>query len=187
MATQAGGFIQDQNLNVHFDVPPSGFKTSKPSNNTRKALGDISNSRVPSTIQLPQKLSSKNIISIEEDFVSASTKSYVGPKAKVSSKGSQRKALGDLTNSVVKPCGVVQESKKVQDKKLSAVVEEPYPAYPVVSVEIGEHFLHDHGECIKAQKKAKALEMDSFMKSYGLGNSMQSSPPSSKMKVSIRL
>lgn len=186
MATQ-GVFIRDQNLNVHFDAP-SGLTASKAQKNgglgVRKALGDISNSRRPSTIHPPTKLKSKNVTPIEEDFVPVTTKSSFGGKTKVSSKISGRKALGDLTNSVVKPCGVVQELKKVKDRKLGAVVEEPFR----VDFEgTDEHFLHDHGECIKAQKKAKALETDTFLKLFGVDNSMQSPPYKMKPESPIRI
>lgn len=172
MATQTGGFIRDQNRNLHFDVTsPSGLKANKPLKNGglsgRKALGDISNSRRASTLKLTNKLSSKNAISVAEDFGPPITKSSFGGKTKVSTKNAGRKALGDLTNSV-KP-RATQEAKKTQDKKLSAIVEMPFP--------LDEHSLHDHGKCIKAQEKAMALELEYFTKEYGLGNSMQSSPP----------
>ncbi|KAI8006452.1 hypothetical protein LOK49_LG07G00392 [Camellia lanceoleosa] len=61
-----------------------------------------------------------------------------------------RKALSDLSNSGKHPH---QASKKSQDKKLTVMAEEQILPFHVSE----EQFLHNHQECIKAQRNAKPL------------------------------
>lgn len=206
MATQAGGLIQDQNINVHFDgtqefifslcysiivprasvfhgwlnfvvfivVAPLGVKStvSKVQKQggglgRRKALNDISNSRRPSTLQTSKKHNSRNVISLGEDVGPFKLKSFRGntdiSKApeKVQVSGG-RKALSDLTNSGMPH--LHKASKKNHDKKLSAVVEDQIFSH----VAAEEKCLHNHQECIKAQRPA--VDLRYFLETIGLAN-----------------
>lgn len=132
----------------------------------RKALNDISNSGRPSTLQLSKKHNSRNAISLGEDIDPSKLKSFGGrtnvSKAleKVQVSGG-RKALSDLTNSA-KP-HMHKASKENHDKKLSAVLEEQ-----ILPHFAEEQFLHNHPECIKAQRKA--VDMHYFLETIGLAN-----------------
>uniref|UniRef100_A0A5B7BZU6 Uncharacterized protein n=1 Tax=Davidia involucrata TaxID=16924 RepID=A0A5B7BZU6_DAVIN len=184
MATQTGGLFQDQNLNVHYNGVPVGGKINDVSKAQkkgglvgRKALNDISNSGKPSAFQASKKHNAKNMISVGEDIGVSKSKFSVGGKANVSKapetvQAGGRKALRDLTNSG-KP-RVHQGPKKSQDKKLSAVAEEQ--TLPIAIAE--EQFLHNHQECIKAQRIA--MDMDYFLKTIGLDNASPWVPPLSR-------
>lgn len=132
----------------------------------RKALNDISNSGRPSTLQPSKKHNSRNAISLGEDIDPSKLKSFGGrtnvSKAleKVQVSGG-RKALSDLTNSP-KP-HMHQASKENHDKKLSAVLEEQ-----ILPHFAEEQCLHNHPECIKAQRKA--MDMHYFLETIGLAN-----------------
>lgn len=194
MASQAGGLIQDQNINVHFDVAPLGVKSNvskvqKPGGGLggRKALNDISNSGRPSSLQTSKKHNSKNVVSLGEDVGPFKLKSFGGntniSKApeKVQVSGG-RKALSDLTNSRMPH--LHKASKKNHDKKLSAVVEDQI----LSQVAVEEKCLHNHQECIKAQRRA--VDMRYFLETIGLANddsmllaSPLVSPPSRKLEL----
>ncbi|GMP70240.1 hypothetical protein CsSME_00029177 [Camellia sinensis var. sinensis] len=151
MATQTRGLIRDQNLNVHFDGTPAPFGVKsnvlKAQKNGglggRKVRNNVSISGRPSTLQTSKKHNPKNVISIGEDIGPSKMTSF-GRKRNVSkapkkAQAGGRKALSDLTNSGKHPH---QASKKSQDKKLTVVEEQ---------------FLHNHQECIKAQRNAKTI------------------------------
>ncbi|XP_057504792.1 protein PATRONUS 1-like [Actinidia eriantha] len=174
MTTQDRGLIRNQNLDFRLDVAPIAIKTnvSKPLKNGeglggRKALNDISNSGRPSTLQASKKHNSKTVISIGEDLGPSKPTSSFGGKRNVSkaaekSRAGGRRALSDLTNSG-KP-HMHQTSKKSQDGgKLKAVAEEQILPHSVVE----EQFLHNHQECIKAQRKGVDID---FLKTVGLDN-----------------
>ncbi|GFY84169.1 hypothetical protein Acr_03g0009430 [Actinidia rufa] len=183
MATQDGGPIRDQNLNVHSDVAPFGVKSnvSKAQKHAalggRRALNDISNSGRPSALQTLKNHNSKNVISVGEE-IGPSKLTSLGGKTKNISKAPEkvhRKALSDLTNS--------GKPHLRHGKNLSAVVEEQILPHAVAE----EQFLHNHQSCIKVQ--AQAVDLDYFLKTIGLdnGNSMQLacpwvSPLSKKLK-----
>ncbi|XAR71701.1 hypothetical protein NMG60_11018091 [Bertholletia excelsa] len=181
MATQTGGLIRDQNLNVHFDVAPLGGKSnvSKAQKNGglggRKALNDISNSGWSSTLQKSKKPNFKDGIPVGEDMGSSKPIFSFGGKGKVAKAADKvqaggRKALSDLTNSGKQQ--VQKASKKIQaSKKLIAVAENQILPDNVVE----EQFLHNHQECIKAREKA--IDLDCFLKTIGLDYSIQSASP----------
>ncbi|XP_076951705.1 uncharacterized protein LOC143625150 [Bidens hawaiensis] len=144
MAMHASRLTQDQNLNVHFDgVKINGSIAQKNKGlGGRKALNDISNSGKPSALQPSRKHNNKNVILIGEDLI-------VSKKAANPVGG--RKALGDLTNSV-KPSAQKQQQGFEENESSKAVAE--------------EGFLHNHDECIKAQKKS--MDLSEFLKTIGL-------------------
>ncbi|KAL7183801.1 hypothetical protein ACSBR2_026052 [Camellia fascicularis] len=127
----------------------------------RKALNDISISGRPSTLQTSKKHNPKNVISIGEDIGPSKMTSFGGKrnvsKAPKKAQAGGRKALCDLTNSRKHPH---QASKKSQDKKLTVVAEEQILPFDVSE----EQFLHNHEECIKAQRNAKTIDRDYFRK-----------------------
>lgn len=165
MATHAARLIQDQNLNVHYNGAPKSNNVSKAPKKGgiggRKALNDISNSGMPSALQLSKKHNSMDVISIGEDpCISKTAFSISKPTEKTQTCG--RKALSDLTNSG-KPSVQKILKKTEAKKKLIAVAEEHLPNA------IGEEgFLHNHQECIKAQRKARDMDLEYFFKTVGL-------------------
>ncbi|KAA8539949.1 hypothetical protein F0562_026641 [Nyssa sinensis] len=193
MAAQAGGLFHDQNLNVHYNGVPTGGKTNvskaqkKGGLGGRRALNDISNSGKPSSLQASKKHNSRNVISVGEDIGACKSIFAIGGKINVSKtpekvQAGGRKALSDLTNSG-KPHVHQAAPKKSLNKKLSAVAEEQ--TLPNAIAE--EQFLHNHQECIKAQRKA--MDMDYFLKTIGLDKDITMqlaspwvSPLSRKMK-----
>ncbi|KAL7214279.1 hypothetical protein ACSBR1_026651 [Camellia fascicularis] len=116
-------------------------------------LNDISISGKPSTLQTSKKHNPKNVICIGEDIGPSKMTSFGGKrnvsKAPEKEQAGGRKALSDLTNSGKHPH---QASKKSQDKKLTVVAEEQILPFDVSE----EQFLHNHQECIEAQRNAKA-------------------------------
>ncbi|KAL2556097.1 protein PATRONUS 2-like [Forsythia ovata] len=146
MATPASHLIQDQNLNILSNGATLRRKTgttkadNKGGLGGRKALNDVSNSRNGALLR-SKKDNSINVVSTGKYLSASKTKSDVGGKA------GGRKALTDLTNSV-KPSSHAVPKKE----KLNPVAEENVP----VSIE-EEGFLHNHQECIKAQRKAMDL------------------------------
>ncbi|KAK3037216.1 hypothetical protein RJ639_030109 [Escallonia herrerae] len=173
MATHAGRLIQDQNLNIQYNGAPFGGKTNVSKSQKkeglagRKALNDISNSGKPSALQATKKPSVMKVIPIPEDLgvaFSAGGKKSV-TKAPEKSKLVGRKPLSDLTNS--RTTSVHQVPKKSQTTKLSVVAEEK--DFPTTIAQIAqEGFLHNHQECIKAQRKV--LDLDYFLKTVGLND-----------------
>lgn len=101
-------------------------------------------------------------------------KNLCSPEKEIGSSGmnekaggiSGRKALTDLTNS-----GNPFQQKENVSKKLKAVVGEKI----LPDAFIGEHFLHNHHECIKAQ--LKGMDMDYFMKTFGLDSKNNNDHP----------
>ncbi|KAL3524310.1 hypothetical protein ACH5RR_017144 [Cinchona calisaya] len=156
MATPAGRLIQDQNLSIHSIGAPLGRKVdaNKPAKKGavggRRALNDISNSGKPSALQPSTKHNSINVVSAGKTVYS---------KAPEKGKAGGRKALSDLTNSA-KP-SANHLSKKSQDKKSSAIAAENIP-----SAIKEESFLHNHQECIKAQRIVTSFEC--FLDTIGL-------------------
>ncbi|KAL2540182.1 Uncharacterized protein Adt_01160 [Abeliophyllum distichum] len=144
METPASQLIQDQNLTTLSNGATLGRKSgitkadNKGALGGRKALNDISNSRNGALLR-SKKDNSINVVSTGKDISALKTKSVVGGKA------GGRKALTDLTNSVKPSSHAVPKN----GQKLNPVAEEKFP----VSIE-EEGFLHNHQECIKAQRKA---------------------------------
>ncbi|KAH0658422.1 hypothetical protein KY289_027170 [Solanum tuberosum] len=147
MATPGAYLIQDQNISVHYDgaslVGKNGiYKAQKKGGGRiggRKALNDISNSAKPSALQATKKNNSTNRISIGKDHDASRKKFSAGTKANYSKgleKKGGRKAVADLTNS----------------SKSSSVAK--------------EQFLHNHQNCVKAQRKV--INMSCFLKEIGL-------------------
>ncbi|KAK3013448.1 hypothetical protein RJ639_009366 [Escallonia herrerae] len=178
MATHAGRLIQDQNLNIHYNGAPFGEKTNVSKSHKkeglagRKALNDISNSGKPSALQATKKPSVMKVIPIPEDLgveFSAGGKKSV-TKAPEKSKLVGRKPLSDLTNSRMP--SVHQVPKKSQTTKLSVVAEEK--DFPATIAQEG--FLHNHQECIKAQRKV--MDLDYFLKTVGLNDASPGALPS---------
>ncbi|KAF5743513.1 hypothetical protein HS088_TW08G00097 [Tripterygium wilfordii] len=174
MASQVGGLVHDQNLNIHYNASAGG-KTNiskavkKGGLGGRKPLGDLSNSVKPSLNQASKKQNS-NIFSFTEQETGVSKITFEASKKKSVSKatekvqaGSRRKVLCDISNSG-KP-SLHEASKKNQGTKLNVVVAEN-KIYPSAIAEEG--FLHDHNECIKAQ--TRAMDVDEFLKILGLNN-----------------
>ncbi|KAJ0525769.1 putative protein Patronus [Helianthus annuus] len=154
MAMHASRLTQDQNLNVHFDgvkINGSIAQKNKGGLGGRKALNDISNSGKPSALQPSKKHNTKNVIPIGED-------SIVTKKAPVSG----RKALGDLTNSAIPSSQKNGLKKMSQRKKAIAFVDDEKFPYSIAE----EGFIHNHDECIKAQKKSMGL--NEFLSTIGL-------------------
>lgn len=148
MATPSAYLIQDQNISIRYDgaslVGKSGISKAAQKKGGgiggRKALNDISNSTKPSAaLQTSKRNNSINVLSMGKDLDSSRNKLSAGRKDNYSKgleKKGGRKALADLTNS----------------SKLSSVAE--------------EQFLHNHQNCIKAQRKA--MDMSCFLKEVGL-------------------
>ena len=112
----------------------------------RRPLGDVTNSSKP----------------IAKNKSSAKTFNVSKPELKVQPSKVGRKALSDLTNSN-KQRANEKSSKKNCTENLSAVHEEQVPSWI-----LNEGFLHNHDECIKAQKQARAMSMDYFLETVGL-------------------
>lgn len=93
------------------------------------------------------------MIPIGEDLV-------VPKKAQVPVSG--RKALVDVTNSVIPSSKKQGLKKKSQVKQSIAFAEDEKLPYSIAE----EGFLHNHDECIKSQKKA--MDLNEFLKIIGL-------------------
>ena len=77
-----------------------------------------------------------------------------------------RKALSDISNSI-KSC-VRETEEKNRNAKQSIVIEE-------------ECFLHDHQECIKAQKRS--MHMNEFLHMFGLDKGKENLIPGLIIKI----
>lgn len=180
MASQLGGLIRDQNLNVHFNGASAGGKSTiskapkKGGLGGRKPLGDLSNSVNPTPNQSLKKQNS-NIFS--DNVIGASKSKFTidGSKKKSFSKApeklqaSGRKALSDISNSG--KSHLCEAPKKNLNAKLSVLSEEDLSAIAE------EGYLHNHEECIKAQ--TKAMDIDEILRTVGLdkGFLKQAAPP----------
>ncbi|KAJ9164213.1 hypothetical protein P3X46_023815 [Hevea brasiliensis] len=190
MASRAGGLVQDQNINIHYNETSVGWKTNGSKAPPRKGvlggrtpLGDLSNSLKPSLNQASKKHNS-SIASLAEKETGASLNALDATKKKSTSKPSGkvqtngRKALSDISNSG-KP-NLNEGSKKNYNAKLSVVAEESIDANAIAE----EQFLHNHQECIKAQ--ARAMDLDQFLQTIGLDNGfpkLRANPMSIKVKA----
>lgn len=172
MASRTGGLIQDQNLNVHYNGASVVGKANiskvprKAGIGGRKPLGDLSNSVNPTPNQTSKKENSK-IFSITEKETCTSKLTLDSSKKKSVSKASEkvqagagRKALSDISNSG-KP-HLQETSKKNQAAKLTVLAEDPSQPKDIAE----EGFLHNHEECIKAQRRA--ISMNEFLRILGL-------------------
>lgn len=113
----------------------------------RKPLGDVTNS---SKLPAKDKSSAKN-------FNTFRVQEHVQPNNK---KG--RKPFADVTNSN-KLCSKDQSSKKTCTKVLSGN-EGQFDSCSLAN----EGFLHNHDECIKAQRQSMTMSMDHFLEIVGL-------------------
>lgn len=113
----------------------------------RKPLSDMTNSRKPLA---KDKSSVKNISGFK------APEKVVQPKV-------GRKPLGDLTNSK-KPPAQEKSSKKNCIGNLSAAVNKEQ----VHSLALGEGFLHNHDECIKANRQSFTMSTDYFLETVAL-------------------
>ncbi|XVF65735.1 hypothetical protein PTKIN_Ptkin09bG0273700 [Pterospermum kingtungense] len=172
MASRAVGLIQDQNLNVHYNGAAvvgkaniSKTGTKKGGIGGRKPLGDLSNSVNP-TPKLASKKENSKIFSFADIETGAFKPTHDSSKKKSVSKASEkvqaggRKALSDISNSG-KP-HTQETSKKNQTSKLTILAEDPSHPEEIAK----EGFLHNHEECIKAQKTA--ISTDEFLRILGL-------------------
>lgn len=120
----------------------------------RKALNDISKSG--------KGHNSLNAIPVAKDIGGGSKNTLaVGGKTnltKVPEKGKSRKALSDLTNSVKPPSSQHLSKKDPEEKKINVT-----PSSAIKE----EGFLHNHQECITAQRRGMNYEY--FLESVGLG------------------
>ncbi|XP_059311156.1 uncharacterized protein LOC132062640 isoform X2 [Lycium ferocissimum] len=144
MANPSPYLIQDHNISIHYDgaslVGKNGISKAQKKGGGlggRKALNDISNSAKPSALQTSKKNNSANVISIGKDDASRN-KISAGRKDNYS-KGVEKKGGR-------KALGDLTNSNK------SSLPE--------------EKFLHNHQDCIKAQRKA--MDMSCFLKEVGL-------------------
>lgn len=150
--------VHNQNLDIHYTEASAGFKTnvtkaSKKGGGLggRKPLGDLSNSLKTSVNHTSKTGSSAYQTSLN------ATKKKSTSKASAKATAAGRKALSDISNSG-KPL-------------LNAVSKKNYNALSVVPEEIAEErFLHNHAECIKAQKRS--FEKDEFLQIVGLTNDL---------------
>ncbi|TXG70987.1 hypothetical protein EZV62_005922 [Acer yangbiense] len=170
MESQVGNLIQDQN--VHFKGASAGGKNivtkapRKEALSRRKPLGDISNSIQPTPNRSIKKQNS-SMFSFTEKETGASKLTFDGNKKKTRG----RKALSNSRKQQLH-----EAPKKNLSTKVSVVAEEDLDAI------CEEGFLHNHEECIKAQKKA--MDIDEFLKTVGLKNNdfpMQQSASSSQV------
>ncbi|CAI9092279.1 OLC1v1027476C1 [Oldenlandia corymbosa var. corymbosa] len=167
MATPASRLIQDQNLNIHstgtfgalggkVDVSKA---TKKGALGGRRALNDISNSGKPSATQPSTKNKFINAGPTGKDL--GANKAF-SSKNQEKGKASGRKALSDLTNNVKPPPKLLPT--KSQEKKVNVAVEAN-----LLSAIKEEGFLHNHEECLKAQRKT--MSFDYFLETVGLNGS----------------
>ena len=112
----------------------------------RKALTDMTNSKKPLA---KDRSSVKNLNSLK------APEKVVHPKI-------SRKPLGDLTNSK-QPCINEKQSKKNCTENVSTVKKEK-----LYSFASGEGFLHNHNECIKANRQSLNMSMDYFLETVAL-------------------
>ncbi|XVF37615.1 hypothetical protein REPUB_Repub20aG0024800 [Reevesia pubescens] len=190
MASRTVGLIQDQNLNVHYNGASVVGKTNiskaprKAGIGGRKPLGDLSNSVNPTPNQ-PSKKENSKVFSFTEKDTSGTKLSHDSSKNTNVSKPSEkrqaggRKALSDISNSG-KP-RLQETSKKNQIAKLSILAEDSSQPEDISQ----EGFLHNHEECIKAQRRA--ISTNEFLQILGLDDfpkqsaSAKESPMSNKM------
>ncbi|KAK8681299.1 hypothetical protein V6N13_053703 [Hibiscus sabdariffa] len=175
MASHNVGLIRDQNVNLNY-TGKANMATAprKGGIGGRKPLGDLSNSVNRKLIQTSKKENSK-ILPFTEKETAVSKLAHDSSKKKSVSKASEkaqvggRKALSDISNSG-KPCLKVT-SKKIQTSKLTILAENPSEPEDITK----EGFLHNHDECIKAQKKA--INNKEFFQILGLEDFVK--PPAS--------
>lgn len=178
MASQAGGLVQDQNFAHTSGTGPSvGSKTNvskavrKGGLGGRKPLGDLSNSLKPKT-QNPNIFSSIEkelaVKKITNDASKKGSKKITNDNEKLQI--GNRKALLDISNSG-KP-ELHKGSKKSSKTKLSVFAEETIHDGALTE----ERFLHNHQECIKAQRRA--MDMDQFLNTVGLDSGLPRRSPS---------
>ncbi|OMP03943.1 hypothetical protein COLO4_10079 [Corchorus olitorius] len=196
MASRTVGLIRDQDLNVHFNGPSlAAGKTNiskapkKGDVSGRKPLGDLSNLLNPPTPNQASRFGNSKLFSFtdkQQTGVSKLTHEHDSTKKKSVSKASEkslagvRKPLSDISNSG-KP-RLQETSKKNQTIKLGILAEEGPPEPKDIAA---EGFLHNHNECIKAQRRSLStseflhiLELDDF--DSAMSNKMKPmSPPRS--------
>lgn len=112
----------------------------------RKPLGDVTNSSKP----------------LGKSKSSAKPVNGFKVQQKVLPSKAGRKPLGDLSNSI-KPRANQKSSKKSCSEYLSAVSEEQVHDWGS-----GEGFLHNHKDCVRAQRQSMAMSMDCFLETVGL-------------------
>lgn len=154
MASRAVGLIQDQNFNLHYNGASVVGKANISKTTVkkggivgRKPLSDLSNSVNPAPNHTSKK--EKSVSKLTRD--SSKKKSVSKTSEKVQAGG--RKALSDISNSG-KP-HIQEISKKNPTSKLTILAEDPK-----------EGFLHNHEECIKAQKRD--ISTNDFLRTLGL-------------------
>ncbi|XVF09920.1 hypothetical protein REPUB_Repub07fG0138900 [Reevesia pubescens] len=162
MALRAGRSTLDQNLNVHYNgVSVGGQKNVSKApkiglgTTGRKPLGDLSNSETTATPKIPFDANKKKSVS------NASQRAQTGA----------RKALSDISNST-KPCVRENAEKNRNAKQQNIVIEE-------------ECFLHNHQDCIKAQKsmhRNEFLQMLGLDKDFSGQSALSRTPPMSNKK-----
>ncbi|XP_022761558.1 uncharacterized protein LOC111307712 [Durio zibethinus] len=189
MASRTVGLIQDQNLTIHYNGASIAGKANiskaprKGGISGRKPLGDLSNSVIPTPNQTSKKDNAK--FSFTEKETGASKLTHDSSKKKSVSKGSEkvqgggRKALSDISNSG-KPC-LQETSKKNQTEKLSILAEDPNQPKDIAQ----EGYLHNHEECIKAQKRA--ISTNEFLRILGLDDFSKQSASAKEPPMSNKM
>ncbi|OMO68035.1 hypothetical protein CCACVL1_20122 [Corchorus capsularis] len=185
MASRTVGLIRDQDLNVHFNgASLAGGKTNISKKGDvcgRKPLGDLSNLLNPTPNQASRNGNSK-LFSFTEKETGVSKLTHDSSKKKSVSKASEksqagvRKALSDISNSG-KP-RLQETAKKNQTIKLGILAEDPPEPKDIAA----EGCLHNHNECIKAQRRSLStreflhiLELDDL----SIASAKPTSPPRS--------
>ncbi|KAK8578631.1 hypothetical protein V6N13_100458 [Hibiscus sabdariffa] len=162
MASRTVGLIQDQNLNVQFNGKANVSKAQRKAGiGGRKPLGDLSNSVKPT----PNQTSKKEIAKI------------IPFREKVQAAG--RKALSNISNSG-KPYSQ-GTSKKNQKAKLGILEEDRCQPEGIAE----EGCLHNHGDCIKAQKRA--ISTNEFLRILGLDDFSEHSASAREYSLSNKM
>ncbi|XVF84325.1 hypothetical protein PTKIN_Ptkin17bG0027900 [Pterospermum kingtungense] len=211
MASHTVGFIQDQNLNVHYNgasvvgKPNISKAPRKAGIGGRKPLGDLSNSVNLTPNQTSKKENSK-MFSFAEKEIGASKLTYDSSKKKSLSKPSEKAQIGGMNDSsrkksVFKASEKVQTggrkalsdisnsgkpllqdtSKKNQTAKLATLAENPSKCKDIAE----EGFLHNHEECIKVQKKA--ISTNEFLRILGLDDFSKQSVSAKEHPISNKM
>ncbi|KAL4290326.1 hypothetical protein GQ457_14G001090 [Hibiscus cannabinus] len=169
MASRTVGLIQDQNLNVQFNAQ------RKAGIGGRKPLGDLSNSVKPTPNQTSKKEIAK-IIPFREKEIS---KKKIDSNAFEKVQAAGRKALSNISNSG-KPYSQ-GTSKKNQKAKLGILEEDRCQPEGIAE----EGCLHNHGDCIKAQKRA--ISTNEFLRILGLDDFSEHSASAREYSLSNKM
>ncbi|GAB4826324.1 hypothetical protein Ancab_009189 [Ancistrocladus abbreviatus] len=158
MASGIQRLVQDQSQNVHPRAFAFGGKKTNVLQAHRKGtlVEKIEKTRTRKPLQELNRNNSENLVSIEGDTGKSKAKTI----AQKTLNGA-RKPLGDLTNSN-KPRLKSSSSENVTGKLFCQNTQEMQPNSAMEE----ECYLHDHNECIKAQRHT--MGFDYFLEIVGL-------------------